>query len=143
VQEHIQVNGNQSVGLDFKLTVGNQAETLTVTTAPAELQTTSATLGEVMDNATYEQLPLIMNSGPLDPTAFVTLMNGVAPIGRSGSFNGGGGSAGRVDEIYLDGVPLTLIDMQGDNRNVQLGVSLDAVNQFQVVVSRQTGHSDR
>lgn len=142
VQEHIQVNGNQSVGLDFKLTVGNQTETLTVTTAPAELQTTNATLGEVMDNATYEQLPLIMNSGPLDPTAFVTLMNGVAPIGRSGSFNGGGGSAGRVDEIYLDGVPLTLIDMQGDNRNVQLGVSLDAVNQFQVAVSGQSVQFD-
>jgi hypothetical protein len=142
VQEHVQVNGNQSVGLDFKLIVGKQSETLMVTTAPPELQTTNATLGEVMDNKTYENLPLIMNSGPLDPTAFVTLMNGVAPVSRSGSFNGGGGSAGRTDEIYLDGVPLTLIDQQGDNRNVQLGVSLDAVNQFQVVVSGQSVQFD-
>lgn len=135
VQEHVQVNATLSVGLNFKMIVGRQTQKVTVTNTPPPLDTTNATLSEVMDNATYEQLPLIMNSGPLDPTAFVGLMQGVSNGGRSGVFNGAGGSGGYTDEIYMDGVPLTMIGQQGDNRNVQLGVGLDAVNQFQVVTS--------
>lgn len=135
VQEHVQVNATLSVGLDFKMTVGQSSQKVTVTSAPPALDTTNATLSEVMENSTYEQLPLIMNSGPLDPTAFVGLMQGVSNGGRSGVFNGMGGSGGYTDEIYMDGVPLTMIGQQGDNRNVQLGVSVDAVNQFEVITS--------
>jgi len=142
VQQHVQVNATQSVGLDFKMTVGQQSERVTVTTAPPALQTTNATIGEVIDNDTYEQLPLIMSNGPLDPTAFLALLNGVVANsqpglynGTSGVLDGQGGSGGRTDEIYIDGVPLTVIGKQGDPRSVQLGLSIDAVNQFQVVTS--------
>jgi hypothetical protein len=142
VQEHIQVNATQTVGLDFKMTIGQQTEKMTVTTAPPELQTTNATVGEVMEGNTYEQLPLIMSNGPLDPTAFLGLMNGVVANaqpglynGTSGVVNGSGGSGGRTDEIYIDGIPLTVIGKQGDPRAVELGISIDAVSQFQVVTS--------
>jgi hypothetical protein len=142
VQEHVQVNATQSVGLDFKLVIGQQTEKVTVSTAPPELQTTNATVGEVMEGTTYEQLPLIMSNGPLDPTAFLGLMNGVVANaqpglynGTSGVINGGGGSGGRTDEIYIDGIPLTVIGKQGDPRAVELGISIDAVSQFQVVTS--------
>jgi hypothetical protein len=142
IQEHIQVNATQTVGLDFKMTIGQQTEKMTVTTAPPELQTTNATVGEVMEGDTYEQLPLIMSNGPLDPTAFLGLMNGVVANaqpglynGTSGVVNGSGGSGGRTDEIYIDGIPLTVIGKQGDPRAVELGISIDAVSQFQVVTS--------
>ncbi len=142
VQEHVHVNATQSVGLDFKMTVGRPNESVTVTAAPPALQTTNATIGEVIDNDTYEQLPLIMSNGPLDPTAFLSLLNGVVANsqpglynGTSGVLNGEGGTGGRTDEIYIDGVPLTVIGKQGDPRNVQLGLSIDAVNQFQVLTS--------
>ena len=142
VQEKVQVDGNQAVGLDFKLTVGQQSESVTVSSAPPALQTTNATVGEVIDNETYEQLPLIMTNGPLDPTAFLGLLNGVVANSQPGLYNGTsgvlsglGGTGGRTDEIYIDGVPLTVIGKQGDPRSVQLGLSIDAVNQFQVVTS--------
>jgi hypothetical protein len=142
VQEHIQVNATQSVGLDFTMKVGQQTEKVTVTAAPPDLQTTNATVGEVMDNATYEALPLIMSNGPLDPTAFLGLMNGVVANSQPGLYNGTsgvldeeGGSGGRADEIYIDGIPLTVIGKQGDPRSVELGISIDAVSQFQVITS--------
>ena len=135
VQEHIVVNATQSVGLDFKLTVGQQTEQITVTDAPPALETTNATLGATMENKTYSALPLIMNGGPRDPTAFVGLMAGVGGGGRSGEYNGQGGGSGYVDEVYIDGVPLTPISQQGDNRTVSLAVSVDAVDQFQVITS--------
>lgn len=142
IQERIQVDGNQAVGLDFRLTIGQQSESVTVTSAPPALETTNATVGEVIDNDTYEQLPLIMTNGPLDPTAFLGLLNGVVANSQPGLYNGTsgvlsglGGTGGRTDEIYIDGVPLTVIGKQGDPRSVQLGLSIDAVNQFQVVTS--------
>ena len=67
VQEHIQVNATQVVGLDFKLSIGQQTEKVVVTTIPPALNTTSGSLGDVMDNETYESLPLswaTVNSTP-------------------------------------------------------------------------------
>ena len=135
VQEHIVVDATKSVGLDMKLTIGAQTEKITVTDAPPALETTNATLGATMENKTYSSLPLIMNGGPRDPTAFVGLMAGVGGGGRSGEYNGTGGGSGYVDEVYMDGVPLTPISQQGDNRTVSLAVSVDAVDQFQVITS--------
>jgi hypothetical protein len=135
VQEHIIVDATQSVGLDVKLTIGTQTESITVTDAPPALETTNATLGQTMENKTYSALPLEVNGGPRDPTAFAGLMPGVASGGPSGSFNGAGGPAGRVNEIYVDGMPVTAINMQGNAGVVSQAISVDAVDQFQVITS--------
>lgn len=135
VQKHITVNATQSTGLDLHLTIGSQSQTVTVSSAPPALDTTDGTLSETMENKQYSALPLSMNGQQRDPTAFVYLMPGVQSGGRSGEFNGAGSNNGYLDEMYVDGIPLTTIDQQGDNRTVSLAVSVDAVNQFQVVTS--------
>lgn len=135
VQQHIVVNATSATGLDLHLKVGAASQTITVSTAPPALDTTDATLGMTMENKQYSALPLTMNGQQRDPTAFIYLMPGVQSGGRSGEFNGMGSDNGYLDEMYVDGIPLTTIDQQGDNRTVSLAVSVDAVNQFQVITS--------
>jgi hypothetical protein len=62
--------------LDVELTVGAASETVTVTDAPL-LDTTDAMLGGTMEHELYSELPLSMNGGPRDATAFQYLMPGV------------------------------------------------------------------
>jgi len=68
-------------GFNPVLTVGEATETVTVTAAPPVLNTTDATVGLVMENATYSALPLQMNNAQRDPTAFAALAPG-AQAGR-------------------------------------------------------------
>lgn len=135
VQEHVTVDATRSTGLDLTLRVGSQTQQVTVTAAPPALDTTDGTLSETMENKEYSSLPLSMSGQQRDPTAFVYLMPGVQGGGRSGTFNGAGSNNGYLDEMYVDGIPLTTISQQGDNRTVSLAVSVDAVNQFQVETS--------
>lgn len=134
-QEHVIVNATRSTGLDVRLKVGSQTQQVLVTSAPPVLDTTDATLGETMPNEEYSSLPLSMSGQQRDPTAFVYLMPGVQGGGRSGTFNGAGSFNGYLDEMYVDGIPLTTISQQGDNRTVSLAISVDAVDQFQVQTS--------
>src|SRR3984957_9432168 len=130
-QENVTVDALQTVGLSPKLTIGSATETVTVSTAPPALQTTNATLGGVMENQTYSELPLqITSGGPRDPTSFVSLMPGVSSGGRSGIFDGTG--SGNSNEMYIEGVPQTTVDSQGDNRKLNQNLSIEAVDQFQV-----------
>ena len=75
-----------------------------------------------------------MNGGARNATQFEYLEPGVSQgnSGSSGVFNGTG-SVGRIDELYVDGVPLTRVSLQGDPRNVSASISVEAVDQFQVV----------
>ncbi|ADW71122.1 TonB-dependent receptor [Granulicella tundricola] len=133
-QENLTVDALATVGLNPKLTVGAQSETITVSTAPAALQTTNATLGGVIENATYSELPLqITSGGPRDPTSFVTLLPGVNSGGRAGIFDGSG--SGNSNEMYIEGVPQTTVDSQGDNRKLNQNLAIEAVDQFQVQTS--------
>lgn len=134
-QQHIVVDAARTATVNLTLKIGAQTQQITVTAAPPALDTTDATLGETMENQTYSQLPLSMGGQQRDPTAFASLMPGAAGGGRSGVFNGEGGPNGYTDEMYMEGMPITTISQQGDNRTVSLAVSVDAVDQFQVVTS--------
>ena len=128
VQQNINVNALQTVALNPQLTIGQTNETVTVSTAPPQLQTTDATLGGVMENDMYSALPLQMSqggSGTPDQrraTDFEYLMPGVQSnytsnnsTDNSGIVNGSG-SGGGVSEIYIDGVAFTAGSQQGDPR---------------------------
>jgi hypothetical protein len=70
LQENVTVDNTAMTGVPLKLSVGGENTTVTVTDAPAMLDTTDATLGGTIENELYSQLPLSMNGGPRDPTAF-------------------------------------------------------------------------
>lgn len=136
-QEHVTVDALQTTTFNPSLKLGQASEIITVTTAPPPLQTANATLGGTIENEVYSQLPVQMSSGnPRDPTAFSTLLPGTQAGGRSGIFDGAG--AGNEDELYVEGVPLTTVDSQGDSRKLQENLSIEAVDQTQIQTSGST-----
>ena len=144
LQENVSVDNASMLGLNIKLSVGGASETITVTDAPSPLDTTDATLGGTIENDLYSQLPLSMNGGPRDPTAFQYLMPGVQENpdnntgqgtnnGNSGIYGGTGQT--NLNENYIEGVPVSSIAQQGSSVPVMNAVSVDAVNQFSVQTS--------
>jgi Carboxypeptidase regulatory-like domain len=131
-QDNLSVDALASLGFNPVLTLGEATETVVVTTAPPILDTTNATLGLVMENSTYANLPIQINGAQRDATAFGSL----APGAQSGSrLPVIGGTGNFLGQLYLDGMPAETISQQGDNRLVSDAVDLDAVDQFQVVTS--------
>jgi hypothetical protein len=132
-QENLDVDALNPLAYNAKLTVGAQVETVTVTTAPPALDTESAVLGVVMENEEYANLPIIMaTTQQRDPTAFASLVPGAQNGSRTPVV---AGIANYQGYLYLDGVPSETINQQGDNRTVSLSMSLEAVDQFQVLTS--------
>ena len=133
-QDQVTVDALQMVGLNLSLQIGEVTEDVVVTAAPPALDTANAVLGNTVENTEYTALPLEMNGGARSSVQFAYLEPGVS-VGNSGSsgiFNGTG-SVGRIDELYIDGVPMTRVSLQGDPRNVSASISVEAVDQFQVV----------
>jgi len=135
VQQNISVNALQVVGLNIKLSVGETSESITVTAAPPALETENASMTVNIENETYTALPLNMSGAQRDPTSFASLTPGYSGGGRSGTYNGAGGDKNSSSDsgtvTYLDGLPIS----QGDNRQVSLSISVDAIDQFQVTGS--------
>ena len=95
--------------------------------------TADGRLGQTIRNEVYTALPLVMNTGgPRDPTAFMFLMPGVQSVGRWGNVMGG---QDFTNETYVEGVPITNAVVQGEGRNLSFGISVEAIDQFQVETS--------
>jgi hypothetical protein len=135
VQENVRLDALQVFGLNIKLQAGGGNETITVSDAPPAIDSTNATLGNVLENETYEALPLNMGGAPRDPTAFVFLTAGVSSSSAPyGSFNGG---QGYHNEDYIEGLAVTNAAAAGGGNTASIvrGASVDAIDQFQVQTS--------
>ncbi len=131
-QQHIVVTGLNLTGFNATLQVGGTEQIVMVSEAPPALETTNATLGNVIDNRNYESLPLIMNGQQRDPTAFATLAPGAQGGTRVPIFAGTGNFLG---EVYLDGIPTTTANQQGDNRVIVNSIPVESVDQLRVISS--------
>ena len=93
-RDGLAVNALGVLNVDLVLTIGQASQTVVVTTAPPALDTSTATLGLVMENETYANLPLQMNNAQRDPTAFGALTPGaqggsrLPVIGGTGNYLG-------------------------------------------------------
>jgi len=131
-QQHFSIDALKLTGLNITLTIGASSQEVTVTEAPPALETTNAVLGGVMENQTYSQLPLQMNGQQRDPTQFAQLLPGVQAGTRAPII---GGTGNYLAEVYVDGLPVTTINQQGDSRVVSNAIPVEAIDQFQVVTS--------
>jgi len=135
-QQNIVINQNQIFGLNPVLAVGSQATTVTVTTAPPQLDTENATLGGTISSQEFADLPLLVaNQQQRDITSFSNLLPGAQPGARSSLFSG---TASRVEEVYLDGIPLTTISQIGDNRPIFNLVPFEGIGQVGALTSSQS-----
>jgi hypothetical protein len=132
-QANVVVNALQMRVYDPVLSVGQETQTVQVTAAPPVLNTADATLGLTVENTTYTNLPLQMTgSQQRDPTAFGTLTPGSQTGVRLPII---GGTGNYLGQLYLEGMPAQTVNQQGDNRVVSLSMSVEAVDQFQVLTS--------
>ena len=118
--------------LNIVMKVGEVGTQVTVDSAPPQLESTNATLGLTIENDTYSNLPLALNNAQRDPTAFGTLAPGAQGGARLPIV---GGTGNYLGQLYLDGLPAETVSQQGDNRLVSQALSVDAVDQIQVVTS--------
>src|SRR5438094_554423 len=133
VRDGIIVDALSVVGLNVTLEVGGITQEVAVTAASPPLATADARLGQTIRNEVYTALPLVMNTGgPRDPTAFMFLMPGVQSIGRWGNVMGG---QDFTTDMYVEGIPITNAVVQGEGRNLSFGMSVEAIDQFQVETS--------
>ena len=132
-RENLVVDALSVLGLNVTLQVGGIEQGIEVTAEAPALATADARLGQTIRNEVYNALPLVMNTGgPRDPTAFMSLMPGVQSIGRWGNVMGG---QDFTTEMYVEGVPITNAVVQGEGRSLSFGISVDAIDQFQVETS--------
>ena len=134
-QENLIVDAMHVTGLNIALKAGAESQTIIVTAAPPSLETTNPVLGGTMENDVYMELPLLVSGNQQrDITQFSNLLPGaqVNPAGRSSVVSG---TASRLAEEYLNGIPLTTISQQGDNRPIFNLVPMESIDQIQVVTS--------
>lgn len=131
-QKHIEVNGLSSTGFNIHLGVGAEEQTVIVNDPPPVLQTTNATLGLVITNEVYQSLPILMSNQQRDPAAFATLAPGAQSGTHAPIFSGTGDY---LAEVYLDGIPTTAANVQGDSRTISNALPIEAVDQMQVISS--------
>lgn len=141
IQEKVIVDALSTVTVNLSLKVGAVTETVTVTEAPTQLNTSDPRLGTTIRNELYTNLPLAMGTavagsgigqGPRNPGAFIFLLPGVSEGNRWGTING---AQGFSKDVFIEGVPITDPIQQGEGRTISLGVSVEAVEQFQVETS--------
>ena len=141
IQENVVVDALSTVRVNLTMKVGDVKETVTVSEAPAQLNTSDARLGTTIRNELYTNLPLAMGTavagsgigqGPRNPGAFIFLLPGVTEGNRWGQING---AQGFSKDVFIEGVPITDPIQQGEGRTIALGVSVEAVEQFQVETS--------
>jgi hypothetical protein len=141
-QQDVHVNALEVSDLKLTLTIGSETESVNVSAAPPQLETSNATLGATMENDVYSALPIEMGAyGQPDQrraTDFAYLMPGVQSNNTNGNATtnagivNGSGSRGAVSAIYIDGIPFVRAGGNGDPRYVWTAISVDAVDQFQV-----------
>jgi hypothetical protein len=120
VQQNISLNVDQTLTLEVKLTVGAQTETVTVTEAPPEVDTSDAVLGRTIEQAEVIGLPLVNRNA----YAELSLIPGVMANSSSPTSNPAGTPNMTV------GLPSAAVQVNGslDSGNGTVAFYLDGGN---------------
>lgn len=94
---NIRLETAQVLGLNMTLNVGESNQTVTVTSAPPPVDTTTSQISEVIEPASVEELPL----GDRDPMGLLALTGGVIYIDNTDYSVSGGRT--QTSMIWLDG----------------------------------------
>jgi hypothetical protein len=144
LQENVNVDNASMFGLNLKPSIGGENTTITIADAPPYLDTTDSTLGGTIENELYTSLPLSMNGGPRDPTAFQYLTPGVqenpvnatnqgSTAGSSGIYGGTGQT--NLNQNYVEGVPVSNIPAQASGAAVATAAPAGAANTLPTTTS--------
>ena len=107
-------------------------ETVEVSASAAQVNTTIANLGQVIDNETIVSLPNLARN----PMAFTYLTPGVVGSGgRPGDSNTNfvaNGSRNSTSDVLLDGVTVVTVEQNSGITDLKYSPAVDAVQEFKV-----------
>jgi len=133
-RENILLQVSDRVSLDLKLEVGAATERVTVDATAPLVNTTNATLGQVIENRRIVELPL----NGREPFSLAALSPGVLPTPSAGFVHLGGsvpsinGASNFTSEVTVDGMPNTTPRNGARNNFLIYTPSVDAVSEFKV-----------
>ncbi|HEY1336248.1 MAG TPA: carboxypeptidase-like regulatory domain-containing protein, partial [Bryobacteraceae bacterium] len=117
----------QQATMDIELKVGAVTTTVEVQAAAPLLNTTSATLGQVLENRTIMSLP----TSSRNPLSLVSLAPGIT--GSTGGTNFvSNGVRNSAYEVMLDGGAISGIEQNGGITEVKYNATVDVVEEFKV-----------
>ncbi len=145
-RHNVRVSMGTEITLDLVLQIAAAVESVTVTEAPTALNTTNPELGQVVERAYIENVPVsltrnVLNNISLD--AAVDASGGTyTSNGQSGiSIAGGGGISGN-NEVIVDGVPNTIARSGGIIIYVPTADSVDEMKVHTTMFDAAYGHSN-
>jgi len=133
----LKFSATKSYTIDVPLSLGTTTETVSVTAeATIELQTTNATLGDVIGGQELMRLPTLTR----DASELLSLQPGATPNSTSGdtfSSNGGTVSGARADQnsVTLDGLDITFNMSPGGGEMNIIPINVETISEFRVGVS--------
>jgi hypothetical protein len=140
----LRVSVEDQLNVDFKLEVGQVTEQITVEATGVALETSTNTLGQVIESKRIVDLPL----NGRDPLSLATLVPGVVPVPRGpapihlgGSIPGMNGAGNGTSDVLLDGAT----DTVPRNRSFLLihTPNADAVEEFKVQTNSMSAEFGR
>jgi len=135
-QNNLLLQIDQTAVIDLLLPIGQQVESVEVTSAPPALQTEESSIGQVVDSVALQNTPL---NGRLSVMGLVALAPGIQGVGaqdqlatRGMTVAAGTGSRNSYGSLgsTLDGVTNTEVSLQRAEPEIP---SIDAISQFKVL----------
>jgi hypothetical protein len=123
-----------SLTIDFSLQVGSTTANVTVDATTPLINTSSASLGQIIDNQRIVDLPL----DGRDPISLAGLSSGVVPVPPNANIHQGdntpsiNGAANFTSEVMVDGVPDTTPRNSALNNFLIYTPTVDTVAEFKV-----------
>ena len=117
----------QQATVDVELTVGEITTTVDVTASAPLLNTTSAALGQVVENRFMLATPLAGRN----PLSLILLAPGIVPTGSGTNFVSSG-VRNNASEVLMDGAPLTGIEQNGGVTDVKYAPTVDVIEEFKI-----------
>jgi hypothetical protein len=123
----------QEATVNVELSVGEVATTVEISSSAPLLNTTSADLGQVVNNRFIQALPLAGRA----PLALVALSAGVTPVntsagGQSSTNFVANGVRNSTSDVLLDGMSLTNVEQNSGITNLEYQPSVDVVQEFKI-----------
>lgn len=123
----------QQATIDLELNVGALSTSITIESGAPLLNTTSATLGQVVENKYILSLPLAGRA----PLALVALSPGVTPSnlnpgGQTNTNFVANGTRNSTSDVLLDGMSVANVEQNSGITNLEYQPSVDVVQEFKV-----------
>lgn len=136
VRSGFELQIQQQATIDAELTVGDISTSVEVAGTAPLLNTTNATLGQVVNNRAVVSLPIASRQ----PLALVSLTAGINPVNTSagGQTNTNfvaNGTRNSTADVLMDGMSLTNVEQNSGVTNLEYQPSVDTVEEFKVQTS--------